>query len=177
VNSVDVVLLLVLGLATLFGLWKGMVLAVGTLVAGAVGAFVGTQFSAAWVPMIEALGASPANARPIASVAMFLAGFFGTYLVAWAISKGLKSIELAWLDRLLGTVCGLGAGMIVCGVILVAAAHIAHDLPRESAIRQTGVGLLLLEVMEPVTDRMPGPIGEVVQDTHKWLAQAQYKPV
>lgn len=173
-NAIDIAILVILGLATLFGLWKGMVLAIGTLVAGGVGAFVGSQFSAAAAPLIEALGASAENARPIAGVVLFLGGFFGTYLVAWAISKGLKSIELGWLDRLLGMACGLGAGVIVVGMLTAAAAHVLHELPPESPVRQSGIALLLIEVTQPVANKIPGPIGGVVEDTRKWLDEAQH---
>lgn len=142
-NTLDLLLLGIIGLSALFGAVRGFVGVVASVVAwiGAgwcafhYGAELGFWFSDDGMPGPTELLAG--------YVAAFLAVVVLVGLVGWCVRRLLHAIGLSGMDRLLGLVLGTLRGALVACVAVVLMAFSA--LPREPAWKQS----VLLPVLLP----------------------------
>lgn len=125
---VDWLLLIVLGVSVLFGLWRGLIAQVLSLV-GWVIAFMGSQWwgptLAPWVPV-----GSPGTRLNAAAgfVVAFVGLLIACSLVAWLIQKFIRASPLSAADRLLGGLFGMArAVMIGLAAVIVVGATPAAD--------------------------------------------------
>ncbi len=126
-NSLDVALLVIIGILVLVGLFKGFIrLLVG--VAALVVAFVLASrfharladYGAGWKISLEAR-------RLGAYLLIFLAVLLVGAVVGWLLRKLAKAAMLGWADRLAGAAVGLVTGLIAGAfVILPIAAYAPH---------------------------------------------------
>lgn len=135
--GVDIFLLLVLLASLLLGLWRGLVFEVLS-VAGWVLAFFVAQWFAADAAAYLPLGSTAEPLRYAAGFAVvFIATAFVSAFVAWLIQKGVESVGLRPVDRMLGGVFGVLRG----GVILLALALVVNMTPlKEQEAWRASVG-------------------------------------
>jgi membrane protein required for colicin V production len=131
----------VMAVSMLWGAWRGLVREVISL-AGWVIAFLAASLFAG--PLAEVLPQSIPTPE-LRSVAAFIAVFVGALIVAalfgLVLSKIVRAVGLAALDRVLGTLFGLARGVL----LVVAFALLAGltSLPLQPAWRESLTGTLL----------------------------------
>ena len=117
-NQVDIIILIITALSSLFGLWRGLVKEVLSLlswIAALLVARVYSEYLAGMLSsMIENEGIRYVTAFAIIFVAVMMAGT----LINFMLSKllGVSGLKLA--DRLLGGVFGVARGLIIVLVIM-----------------------------------------------------------
>lgn len=153
---VDVIILGIAGTSILFGLFRGAIRTVFSIVGVVVGFLVATRESGA-------VGVVLSNWMPerTAAVVGFLFVFLGIAvvfaLVAWLLRKLLEGLALTWIDRLAGGIFGFLRGALIVGVFALVLEALEVKVPDDSISYPwaLGVGEWLLEIVpEDTLDRL-----------------------
>ncbi|MEE9202782.1 MAG: CvpA family protein [Dehalococcoidia bacterium] len=151
-NWLDIALLVILGLATLWGLRRGLIGVVVPLVGLVVGIVLAGIF---YTPIAEGIFSSEAA---IARVAAFLIVLIAVMVVASMVSKVLTGmlslVMLGWANRLAGGALGL----VLSGVLLGAVLALVASFPvvgLDSAVRGSALAALLVERFPLVLALLP----------------------
>ena len=146
-SPLDIAILAVLALSVAWGIWRGFVREILSLV-GWVLAFLAANAVAAQLG--ELLPASWARAEVrvlIAFVVVFVLVLSATALAAVLVSKLFKKAGLGGVDRTLGALFGLARGVLILVAVTVAAG--LTSLPREPLWKQSvGAGMLVRTVLQ-----------------------------
>lgn len=119
-SAVDWLLLAIVGLSALFGLMRGFVSVLASLVAWVLAAWVAFRFGAQFGVLLAGAD-EPGTGQVLAGYAL---GFLGVLVVVglagWLVRKLVHSIGLSGLDRLLGLGLGVLRGAFVaCALVLL----------------------------------------------------------
>lgn len=113
----DIVILVVIAVATFGGLLIGLIAAGLSLAGIIVGIILAGRY---YLPFSQQLGFIPEE--NIAQVVAFAIILVGVMLIAVALAMVLRwafsLIKLGWIDRIGGAVFGLAAGALLCGAML-----------------------------------------------------------
>lgn len=136
-SAVDWLLLAIVGFSALFGLMRGFVSVLASLVAWVLAAWVAFRFGAQ-LGVILAGADEPGTSQVLAGYAL---GFIGVLVVVglagWLVRKLVHSIGLSGLDRLLGLGLGVVRGVFVaCALVLLLG---LTAMPRERAWQASAV--------------------------------------
>ncbi len=118
-NSLDLFLLIPITLGFIFGLFKGLIKELISLVAIIAGIY-GAKLFAPLVSeiLINTFAFSPATARPTAYIILFIVIGIGLLMAANAIDKIFDSLSLGGLNKLLGGVFGALKYALIVSVLL-----------------------------------------------------------
>jgi membrane protein required for colicin V production len=112
-QSYDIIMLVVLVGATIFGFWKGMAWQIASLASLVVSYVASLKFSEQLAPMF---GQPPLN-RFAAMAAIYV----GTSFVIWTlfrlVSRVIDKVRLEAFDKQLGAIIGFAKGVLLCLVI------------------------------------------------------------
>lgn len=151
-NWLDIALLVILGIATLWGLRKGLIGVVIPLVGLVVGIFLAGIF---YDSIAEGIFNSEAA---IAKVAGFLIVLVAVMVVASLVSKVLTGmlsmVMLGWANRLAGGALGLVLSGVLLGVVLALVASFPIG-GLDSAVRDSALAALLVERSPLVLSLLP----------------------
>ncbi|MGD9117648.1 MAG: CvpA family protein [Dehalococcoidia bacterium] len=116
-NWLDIVILVVLAVATFGGMIIGLIGSALFLVGIIVGVMLAGHY---YLPFSQHLGfISSESVAQIVAFAIILVGVMLIALVlALVLRWGFSLVRLSWLDRLGGAVFGLAAGLLFCGAVL-----------------------------------------------------------
>ncbi len=149
-NWLDIVIIVVIGIATFVGLKKGVVKAVLTLAGLIVGVILAGRY---YVPLSEQL--TFISQDSVAKVVAFAIIFVGAMVVAALLAQFLKSaasvIMLGWANHLAGAIIGFALGAIFCGAILA----IWVKFLGAGAIAESGIATFLLDRFPMVLTLLP----------------------
>lgn len=123
IQPFDIVMLIVLAGATLFGVWKGMAWQVASLASVLVSAGVAVHSSAAAAPYFP--GQDPWN-RFIAMLVLYAVTAAAIWIVFRLVSGVIDRVKLKEFDRQLGATFGLAKGVLYCVVITFFAVTLAE---------------------------------------------------
>ncbi|MBA7642660.1 hypothetical protein ES703_50360 [subsurface metagenome] len=116
-NGLDIVILVVIAVATFGGLLIGLIAAALSLAGIIVGVVLAGRY---YLPFSQQLGFIPEES--IAQVVAFAIILVGVMIIAVALALFLRwafsLIKLGWIDRIGGAVLGLAMGAILCGAFL-----------------------------------------------------------
>lgn len=117
-NQVDIAILIITTLSSLFGLWRGLIKEVLSLLSWIAALLVARVYSEylseMLLGMIENDGIRYVTAFAILFVAVMMAGT----LINFLLSKVLGASGLKLVDRLLGAVFGIARGLIIVLVVM-----------------------------------------------------------
>ncbi len=151
-NWLDIALLVILGIAALWGLRKGLIGVVIPLVGLVVGIFLAGIF---YNSIAEGIFNSEAA---IAKVAGFLIVLVAVMVVASLVSKVLTGmlsmVMLGWANRLAGGALGLVLSGVLLGVVLALIASFPIG-GLDSAVRDSALAALLVERSPLVLSLLP----------------------
>ncbi len=157
-EAYDMIMLLVLAIATLFGAWKGLAWQIASLSSIFASYFFAYQFRGQLARMIDA--EPPWN--------MFLAMlilYLGCSLVIWIafrfVSSFIEKVKLKEFDRHAGAVLGLSRGVLWCVIITLFAVTLLGDSRKQEIIHSRS-GYYIAVLLDQSHSIMPAEVHEVV---------------
>ncbi|WP_374013414.1 CvpA family protein [Pseudoxanthomonas koreensis] len=134
-NSIDLVLLAVVAISALFGVMRGFVGAVASIVAWLGAGWFAFRYGAELAFWLSGDGQPGATELLGGYVVAFVAVMLLVSLVGWIVRRLLASVGLSGVDRALGLALGLARGGLVgCMLVLLMA---FSRLPQEPAWTQS----------------------------------------
>ena len=164
----DILMVIVLVAATIFGAWKGMVWQLASLASLVVSYFVALQFSPQLAPMFG--DQAPWN-RFIAMLAVYIGCSLVIWLLFRVVAGFLDRVKLKEFDRQLGAIFGLAKGVLLCVAITFFAVSLLPGEKKETVLDSRSghyIGVLLTKSH----GLMPEEIHEVL---HPYLNKLEEK--
>lgn len=159
----DIGMLCVLGLATLYGAWKGMAWQVASLASLVISYFVALRFSASLAPHLS-------EREPWNRFCAMLVLYLGTSLVIWlafrVVSRAIDRVELKQFDTQVGALMGATKGVLLCVAITFFAVSLANQ-SREMVLRSSS-GYYIAVFIDRADPIMPEEIRDVL---HPYLVK------
>jgi len=123
----DTIIIVVIAIATMAGLWIGLIKAVLSAAGMVAGVILAGRF---YLPLSEQLTFIPqAGVAKIAAFAIILVGVMViAFVLAGVLKWAAKVMMLGWVNRLGGAALGLLLGSITCGALLAAWAKFFGDV-------------------------------------------------
>ena len=150
-NWLDIVLIVVIGIAAFIGLRKGIIKMALILAGLIVGIVVAGRYYASFSQYLPFIS-SPTWAK----VAAFTIIFIGIMMIAALLARLLEStasaIMMGWANRLVGAILGFILGALFCGVIL---AVWAKYIGTPGVVAQSQVAPVLLGTFPKVLALLP----------------------
>ena len=112
----DFAVIAILLVSLLFGLWRGLVYEVLSLVGWPVAFLLSRLFAGDVAPMMP--GAQETMRVTLAYAVVFVAALIVWGALAWLLSRLVKAVGLGWLDRVLGGLFGVLRGGLVILVLV-----------------------------------------------------------
>lgn len=118
-NSIDISILIIIGVGFVFGLFKGLVRELASLAAIVLGIYGAKLFSSLLVPLfINVLGVSEKVAQPLSYIIVFIAIAVVLLILARAIDKVFDAVALSGLNKFLGGVFGALKYALIISVLI-----------------------------------------------------------
>lgn len=142
-TATDLVLLAVIGLSMLFGLMRGFVGVVVSLVAWVLAGWASFHFGARIALMLAGGHGTPSTGQLFAGYGLsFLCVLLVVGVVGWLVRKLVKAVGLSGMDRMLGLALGaVRGGFVACLLVLLMG---FTAMPREPGWRDSQVVPVLL---------------------------------
>ena len=170
-HSYDVVMLLILAVATFFGLWKGLAWQVASVASFVLSYFVAVQGSSSLAPLLPLQ--APWN-HLAAMLILFVATSAAVWLVFRLVAGLIDKIQLKAFDRQLGALLGLFKGVLICLVVTFFAVTLSEALRQEVLRARSGYYIaLLIDRLKPV---LPAEVRDLVGKYLEELDQKLRKP-
>jgi membrane protein required for colicin V production len=154
----DVLMLLVLFTATLFGFWKGLAWQIASIASLVISYFVALRFSEQLAPTF---GESAPFNRFVAMLVIYLA----TALVIWTlfrvVSGMIDRVKLVSFDRQLGAMVGLVKGVLFCVAITFFAVTLLPQ-PQKETILASQAGRYIVVLLDKTDAIVPPEIHDVI---------------
>lgn len=158
VENYDILMIVVLVAATLFGAIKGFAWQLASIASIAVSYFVAYRFRE---PFSESIKADPPWNRFLAMLILYV----GTSLVIWVffrmVSKSIDRMKLKDFDRQIGAAFGLAKGALFCVLITMFTVTLVGPELREKIVNSRS-GYYIAKVLDKSDAVMPPELHEVV---------------
>ncbi len=155
----DIVMLIVLVAAGIFGAVKGFAWQLASIASIAVSYFVAYRFRE---PLSQSIQAEPPWNRFLAMLILFI----GTSLVIWVgfrmVSNSIDRLKLREFDRQIGALFGLAKGALYCTLITLFAVTLMGDRIR-TAIVDSKSGNFIARTLDRTESVIPPEIHEVIR--------------
>ncbi len=141
-QTYDMLMILVLVAATLFGFWKGMAWQIASLASLVLSYFVALRFADQLAPMISSH--APWN-KFVAMLAIYIATSFVIWTLFRLVSGAIDRVKLDSFDHQMGALFGLTKGVLGCIAITFFAVTILPQAQKDSIIAsRTGEYIIVL---------------------------------
>lgn len=157
-QSYDVLMILVLAAATVFGAWKGMAWQLASLASLVVSYFAALKFSPLLAPM---LGEHAPWNRFLAMLLIYLATSLVIWLAFRVVAGMIDRVKLKEFDRQIGALFGLAKGILLCAAITLFAVSLAGEPQRETIIGSKS-GYYIARLLDWADGVMPEEIHDVL---------------
>ena len=119
----DIVILAVMGVSLAFGLFRGLVRELLSLVSWILAFWIAYRFSSSVAQIIDKALQNPTLSQAVSAILVFVLVLVALMLLASLISKIFKATGLAGMDRILGGLFGLGRAVVILFVALIVGQH------------------------------------------------------
>ncbi len=143
---VDVSILMVTAVSCMFGLWRGFVREVLSLLAWIVALLIARVYSDDFAPMLGSWIASEAMRKVFAFAVLFIATLIVGAMLNHLVAKLIAISGLKLTDRLLGGVFGIARGVVILMVFIYFGASFFATEPWWIESRFIPYGIDLLEL-------------------------------
>ena len=157
-QAYDLIMLLVIGMATIFGAIKGFAWQVASLASIIISYLVAYRFRFQVAEMIHA--APPWNLF-LAMLILYVGTSFVIWVVFRLLSGAIDKVRLKEFDRHIGAAFGLGKGLIYCLLITMFAMSLLGP-KQQTAICQSRSGYYIASALDKGVGILPKEIHEVV---------------
>ena len=158
-QAYDLLMLIVLALAIVWGAWKGLAWQIASLASIALSYFVALNFRS---PLAGIINASP----PWNVFSAMLILFLGTGLVVWIgfnlVSELIERVKLKEFDRQLGAVFGAAKGVLLCVLITLFSVALLGDGQRQ-AICNSRSGYYIAVLLDRADAVIPRELHDVLE--------------
>ncbi len=120
---VDIVILAVMGISLVFGLFRGLLRELLSLVSWVFAFWIAYRYSANVAEIIDRALQNPTLSQAVSAVLVFVIVLVALMVLTSLIAKVFKATGLAGIDRILGGLFGLGRGVVILLVALILASH------------------------------------------------------
>ena len=160
-SAVDWLLLAIVVVSALFGLMRGFVGVLASLVAWVLAAWVAFHFGAQLGVLLAGAG-EPSAGQVLAGYALsFLGVLVVVGLAGWVVRRIVHSIGLTGIDRLLGLLLGVVRGAFVaCALVLLLG---LTSMPREPSWRDSAVVPVFVPGAQWLSAWLPGWVAQQMQ--------------
>ncbi len=157
-QAYDILMLIVLGLAIVWGAWKGLAWQVASIASIGLSYFVALHFR---LPLAKIINASP----PWNIFVSMLILFLGTGLIVWVgfnlISEAIERVKLKEFDRQLGALFGGAKGVLLCVLVTLFSVALLGDAQRK-AICTSKSGYYIAVFLDRADAVIPRELHEVL---------------
>jgi membrane protein required for colicin V production len=167
-QTYDLLMLLVLVAATLFGFWKGMAWQIASLASLAVSYFAALRFSSQLAPVFG--DHAPWN-RFVAMLVIYIVTSFVIWTLFRLISGAIDKVRLESFDRQLGAMFGLAKGVLLCVAITFFAVTLLPPTQGE-AIVSSQSGRYIVALLDKSHSVFPPEIHQIV---HPYLNKIEQR--
>jgi membrane protein required for colicin V production len=157
-QTYDIIMVLVLAGATLFGFWKGMAWQIASLASLVVSYFAALRFSTQLAPYFG--DQAPLN-RFAAMLAIYVATSFVVWMLFRLVSELIDKVKLESFDRQLGGMIGFAKGVLLCVAITFFAVTLLPQ-PQGEAIVASRAGRTIVVLLNKAHDVVPPELNEVI---------------
>ena len=158
-QAYDLLMLIVLALAIVWGAWKGLAWQIASLASIALSYLVALNFRQ---PLAGVIDASP----PWNIFSAMLILFLGTGLVVWVgfnlVSELIERVKLKEFDRQLGAIFGAAKGVLLCVLITLFSVALLGDGQRQ-AICNSKSGYYIAVLLDRADAVIPKELHEVLE--------------
>ena len=150
-NILDIIILVCLVPAVIVGIWKGFISQAMAVVSILVGVWASSRFAGV---VVEWLGKYLTISEPVMKVISFILILILVIVLLYLAGKMLegvvKLVMLGWVNRLLGALFALAAGVLILGVVVLAfnALNNAFHLVKPSVLSDS----VLYPVIKDIAD-------------------------
>ena len=158
----DVLMIIVLAAATMFGAYKGLVWQIASLGAIIISYFVAMRFRGV---VAMRIGFDPPWDTYVAMLGLYLV----TSLVIWSICKYISAfldrLKLREFDHQIGAILGLAKGVLLCVLITLFSVALSSDSWRKQIIGSFS-GYYIAVLLDKAHPVLPGEVHDVL---HRYL--------
>ena len=120
---VDIIILAVMGISLVFGLFRGLLRELLSLVSWVLAFWIAYRYSSNVAQIIDKALQNPTLSQAVSAVLVFIVVLVTLMVAAGLISRIFKATGLAGLDRILGGLFGLGRAVVILFAALLLAGH------------------------------------------------------
>jgi membrane protein required for colicin V production len=157
-QTYDLLMLLVLVAATVFGFWKGMAWQIASLASLVVSYFAALRFSAQLAPVFGEH--APWN-RFVAMLAIYIGVSFMIWMVFRLVAGMIDKVRLESFDRQLGAMFGLAKGVLLCVAITFFAVTLLPPTQGEAIVASQS-GRYIVALLDKSHSVFPPEIHQVI---------------
>ena len=144
-NWVDIIIVTVIALSAIFGLWRGLVKEVFSLVTWVAALIVARVYSVRLAPLFATTFEGETTRYIVAFIVLFFATMVVGALISHLLSKLLTIAGLKLTDRILGGGFGVVRGLILVMLVTFAASGFLANTPTWQQSRLIPVTISLIE--------------------------------
>ena len=157
-QAYDLLMLIVLALAIIWGAWKGLAWQIASILSIGLSYFVALHFR---LPLARIINASP----PWNIFLSMLILFLGTGLIVWVgfnlVSEFIERVKLKEFDRQLGAVFGAAKGVLLCALVTLFSVALLGDAQRQ-AICNSKSGYYIAMLLDRADMMIPRELHDVL---------------
>lgn len=175
-QTYDLLMIVVLVAATLFGFWKGMAWQIASLASLVVSYIASLKFSTQLAPMFG-------QQAPLNRFVAMLAIYVGTSFIIWTlfrfISGAIDKVRLEAFDKQLGAMFGFAKGVLLCIAVTFFAVTILPQ-PQGEAIVSSQSGRYIVALLDKAHSVFPPEVHQVIDPYLNRIEQRlnpNYQPV
>ncbi len=157
-QTYDILMLLVLVAATMFGFWKGMAWQVASLASLVLSYFVALRFADQLAPLISQH--APWN-KFVAMLAIYIATSFVIWNVFRLVSGLIDRVKLGGFDHQMGALIGFAKGVLLCVAITFFALTILPQNQKDMIIASQS-GQQIVRLLDKTSAIVPPEIHDVI---------------
>ena len=159
-QTYDVLMLVVLVAATIFGMWKGMAWQIASLASLVVSLFVAREFADKLAPQFEGIAPPPLNVF-VAMLLIYMATSFVIWSLFRIVAGVIDRVKLEYFDRQMGAIFGFAKGVLLCVVITFFAVSLLPQ-PQKEQIIASQAGRYIVVLLDKADAVVPPEIHDVI---------------
>lgn len=110
---VDIIILAVMGISLVFGLFRGLLRELLSLVSWVLAFWIAYRYSSPVAQVVDTALQNPALSQAVSAILVFVIVLVALMVLTSLIAKVFKATGLAGLDRILGGLFGLGRAVVI----------------------------------------------------------------
>jgi len=159
-NTLDIIIVAVIGLSGLFGLFRGFTSSILSLITWAVAIWLPFRFTNEFSAFLPATVESPSARLIVSAVTLFLGAFVLISIITFLLRKIIGATGLGFFDRLLGFGLGLVRGVFIVALLAMLATS-SSSLPKEVWWNESQLLPPVLRISEVIRSQLPDNLSKL----------------